>query len=96
MIYIEKSTNNQLITTDNITNYIPTKLNIYLDDIYVGEFDNLSNNILFITFELSPLNVIDLIEKEYTLKIKSYGAILKEELSQVRDFSTPTIIQYNK
>lgn len=96
MIYIEKATNDQYVITDNISDYMPVILDIYLDDIYLGQYNNLSDNLLFLTFMLPYTTINDLVEKEYILTIKSYGATLKTELCQVRDFTLPEIIQYNK
>lgn len=83
MIYISK--NNQVeITTDNIVNFIPDFLDIYLDDIFIGQFENLSNKLLYLTFIIPAL---EMEEREYQMKIYNNEALIKQELVIVKDFS---------
>ena len=83
MIYISK--NNQVeITTDNIVNFIPDFLDIYFDDIFIGQFENLSDKLLYLTF-IIPAQ--DLEEREYQLKIYNHSALIKKELLVIKDFS---------
>lgn len=86
MIYISIN-NHQEITTDNITNYIPDILTVYLDDTLIGEFTNLSTKLIYLTFQLPAL---DLQEKEYIMKIYNHNALIKEEVVIVKDFLNPT------
>lgn len=83
MIYISK--NNQVeITTDNIVNFKPDFLDIYLDDIFIGQFENLSDKLLYLTFIMPSL---EMEEREYQLKIYNNDALIKKELLIIKDFS---------
>ena len=81
MIYISKNNRTKVIT-DNVSNFYPTKFDVYLDDNLLGEFDNLSTSKQYIIFELPKL---DLEEKEYNMKLVYYQATIKEELVIVKD-----------
>lgn len=85
MIYISKINNTEIIT-DNIVNFIPDLLQIYLDDIYIGEFENLSDNKNFLRFIMPTL---ELDEREYILKIYTHNALIKREIIIVLDFLSP-------
>ena len=94
MIYLVKNNGNQLFITDAVSLYRPSIMDIYLDDELLGNFENMSNSLLYLKTHIDETLLNILIEKEYILKIKSYGRILKEELSQVRDFHTEPINSY--
>lgn len=94
MIYLVKNNGDQTFITDTISTYFPSLVDLYIDDINIGNYDNISTSSLYIKVVV-PESVLDqLEEKEYILKIKSYGALLKEELCQVRDFHPLTIKSY--
>lgn len=92
MIYISK--NNQVeITTDNIVNFIPDFLDVYLDDIFIGQFENLSTDkLIYLTFIVPSL---DLEEREYQMTIYNHEALIKKELVIVKDFSNLEIKSIN-
>lgn len=84
MIYISK--NNQTeIATDSLVNFIPDFLDIYLNDVWIGNFENISTSVLFIRF-LIPYGLTDYDEKEYNMKIYNHEALIKEELVIIHDF----------
>lgn len=88
MIYISK--NNQVeIFTDNLVNFVPDELMIYLDDQLIGTFENLSESENYLRFIIPAL---DLTEREYKMKIFNHKALIKEELVQVQDFTKPVAI----
>lgn len=92
MIYISK--NNQVeITTDNIVNFIPDFLDVYFDDFFIGQFENLSTDkLIYLTFIVPSL---DLEEREYQMKIYNHEALIKQELVIVKDFSNLEIKSIN-
>lgn len=91
MIYISK--NNQVeITTDNIVNFIPDFLDIYFDDIFIGQFENLSDKLLYLTFIIPSL---EMEEREYKMKIYNHQALIKMEIVVVKDFSNLVIKSIN-
>lgn len=83
MIYLSKNNRTEVIT-DNITSFFPTKFDVYLDSVLIGEFENLSKSEQYISFVMPKL---DLEEKEYNMKIVFYQATIKEELVIVKDLS---------
>lgn len=83
MIYLSKNNQSEIVT-DNVTDYSPEIIDVYLDDVLIGNFENLSTRVKYIKF-LCPK--LDMQEKEYTMKIYSYGALLKQELVIVKDLS---------
>lgn len=83
MIYISKN-NHAEILTDNLLDYIPDKLKLYLDDIYLGEFDNLSSNKKYLRF-IVPTSTLD--PREYELFIYTNGLKMKSELVVIIDFT---------
>lgn len=70
MIYIVNNTNNK-ITFDSWLNYIPTQVTLYLDDIELGTFDNISTNKTYIVVQLPAelFSVKKLQNMEYKMKI---------------------------
>ena len=85
MIYISKN-NHSEIFTDNILDWIPEKLNIYFDDIYIGEFDNISSNKKYLRF-IIPTSQLEC--REYQILIYSNKLKIKSELVVVIDFTEP-------
>lgn len=78
-----------MVVTDSVIDYIPEKVDIYLDDVLIGNFENLSNHIQYISF-LCPK--LEMEEKEYTMKIYNHQALIKKELIIVKDLSQFTYI----
>lgn len=83
MIYLSKNNSTEVIT-DNVADFIPESFEVYLDDVLIGEFDNLYPNGQYLMFNCPKLK---LEEKEYTMKIYTYGFLIKEELVIVKDLS---------
>ena len=83
MIYLSKN-NATTVTTDNVVNLEPSEFDVYLDDVLVGNFENLSTKIQYLKFECPKL---DMQEKEYIMKIYSNEALIKQELVIVKDLS---------
>lgn len=100
MIYIIKNQDN-VVLTDSWINYIPEILNVYIDDVLIGEYINnsLTNSYISITIPSADLDNIQL--KESKLKWFSNGVLLKEELVSIKTPNTfeiqsitKTTIQY--
>lgn len=83
MIYLSKNNQSEIVT-DNVTDFNPETLDVYLDDVLIGNFENLSERSKYFRFVCPKL---DIMEKEYTMKIYSYGTLLKQELVIVKDLS---------
>lgn len=83
MIYLSKNNQSEIVT-DNVTDSSPETVDVYLDDVLIGNFENLSTRVKYIEF-LCPK--LDMQEKEYTMKIYSYDVLLKQELVIVKDLS---------
>lgn len=83
MIYLSK--NNQTnVLTDNVVNFIPDTVDVYLDDVLIGNFENLSTNNREINFVFPK---IELEEREYIMKLYTHQALIKKELIIVKDLS---------
>lgn len=85
MVYITNNTNNK-ITIDSWLNYIPTQVTLYLNDIELGTFDNISANKTYIVVQLPAelLSVKKLQNMEYKLKIYDDNfSLFKIELASV-------------
>ena len=50
MIYLYKNNFNEIVT-DNVINFIPSTLEIYLNDTKLGEYLNYSTSLLYLYFE---------------------------------------------
>lgn len=83
MIYIIKKQDN-IVLTDSWLNYIPELLNVYVDDVLIGEFINnsLVNNYISVTIPKEDLDALQLVEGK--LKWFSNGILLKEELVSIK------------
>lgn len=86
MIYLSKN-NQTTVLTDNVVDYIPGAIDVYLDDVLIGNFENQYHNSrkLLFTFPSEKLE-----EKEYIMKIYSNEALIKQELVIVKDLSEST------
>jgi hypothetical protein len=94
MIYLSKN-NQTIVLTDNVVDYIPGVVDVYLDDVLIGNFENQYHNnrkILF-TFPNEELE-----EREYIMKIYSNEVLIKQELVIVKDLteSTPKSVTNTK
>ncbi len=92
MIYLSKKTETEVIT-DNIINFIPSTLDVYLDDVLIGKFNNLSNDINLLKF-IVPIMVME--EKEYILTIFNETLLIKQELIIIKDLEKPFIKSITK
>ena len=81
MIYLSKN-NATTVTTDNVVNLEPLEFDVYLDDVLIGTFENLSRKKQYLKFNCPKL---DLTEREYTMRIFYSQAMIKEELVIVKD-----------
>lgn len=91
MIYIVNKENNT-ITTDSWIEYIPTTIQVYLDDILLGSFLNESTKNEYIVFTIPKENIVDVENKEYDLKLINLdnGTMIKVELVVVKSNVTTT------
>ena len=51
MIYIQKTVNNKIVT-DNLLEYIPNSIAVYLDDILIDSYSNDSLNSRYLVIEI--------------------------------------------
>lgn len=92
MIYLSK--NNQTnVLTDNVVSFIPDTVDVYLDEVLIGNFENLSTNDREINF-IFPKVVLE--EREYIMKIYTHKALIKKELIIVKDLSVNSPISRTK
>jgi hypothetical protein len=94
MIYLYNDSDNK-ITTDSWLEYIPDTITIYLDDILVGTYDNVSIKNEYIVLEIpaADLSAITTLEnREYKLKMinNNNATLIKIELVVVLNPNTPT------
>lgn len=96
MVYINRGTDN-IIVTDSVINYIPKTLYILFDDkILSGSYQNISTDKNYYKFTL-PSSIIDNITLgEHIMTINYYGEDLKKELVLVDDLTTTKIIEKSK
>lgn len=92
MIYLSKN-NATTVITDNVVNLVPSEFDVYLDEVLIGRFPNHSSKSQYLKFECPKL---DLVEREYIMKIYSNEALIKEELVIVKDLSESKPISITK
>lgn len=90
MIYINKGQATE-ITTDNIVNFVPDNLEVYLDDVLVGTFVNYSTSELYLKFMVLAVDIAPHQSREYKLKIYTHHRLIKEELVAVKDNSVSQV-----
>lgn len=95
MIYITRDQDTTVIT-DNLVDYIPDNLSIYLDDVLIGKYPNISNTKLYLKFEVPVEDIQGYQEREYTMTIVNYFANIKEELTIVKDYNSDPIVNETK
>jgi hypothetical protein len=82
MIYLINNSDNQ-ITSESWLSYKPESFLVYLDDIELGTFVNESVYNEYITITIPSTNLVNLQNKEYTLKLYHNLSLLKVELVTV-------------
>jgi hypothetical protein len=90
MIYITNLSDNK-ITTESWLDYIPEDLLVYIDDVEIGTYLNESLFSEYITITIPSSDLINLQNKEYTLKLYHNLALLKVELVTVQSNIKPVI-----
>lgn len=86
MVYIYKGQEN-VIVTDNVVSYIPDAFSVYLDNVFVGSFNNESTDVNYLAFTMSESQVAPFQNMEFKLKIEYLNETIKEELCIVKDLS---------
>lgn len=83
MLYIHKNSDN-VILTDSVIDYIPSTLDISLDDDFIGTYANESiyKNYFLVTIPANDIKNIT--NAEHQIKFGYYGEI-KRELCMVKD-----------
>lgn len=94
MIYITKTIENEIIT-DSIIDFIPDNLEIYLDDIKLGQYENISETVNYLIFLLPVEDISTLQAKEYKMSIYNYGALIKQELIIVSENTSLSVKSIN-
>lgn len=95
MVYLINSQVNEL-RTDSWLNYIPELLNVYLDDVLIGEFINESTSNQYFIVTIQPELLVDFQLKEHKLRWFADGVLLKEELLVVKSTNQLEIKSINK
>ena len=87
MIYIQKTVNNKIVT-DNFLEYIPNSIAVYLDDRLIDSYSNDSLNSRYLVIEIPLVDLSNLENKEYTLKLMDDTTLIKTELVVVHTSAT--------
>lgn len=95
MIYITRNQSTK-ITTDSVVDYSPSSLTIYLDDVLLGTYTNTSDSVYYLQFTIPVADISGYQQREYTMKIQSSYATLKQELVIVRDYTEVPIVEVTK
>ena len=103
MIYLISGQINNIVTDSTLT-YIPELIDVTLDDVQLGEYQNLSTQQRYIKLGITLNEITE--NKEYRLNLYVDGALIKSELAVVMkqdeiNYSTTTnsnikIIQYER
>ena len=103
MIYLISNQINNIVTDSTLT-YIPELIDVTLDDVQLGEYQNLSTQQRYIKLAITLNEITE--NKEYRLNLYVDGALIKSELAVVMkqdevNYSTTTnsntkIIQYER
>lgn len=103
MIYLISGQINNIVTDSTLT-YIPELIDVTLDDVQLGEYQNLSTQQRYIKLGITLNEITE--NKEYRLNLYVDGALVKSELAVVMkqdeiNYSTTTnsntkIIQYER
>lgn len=96
MIYIYKNSISNEITTDNVANFIPDELEVYLDDTLIGTYTNDSTSTIYLIFTIPAEDVVNFQEKEYKLNIYNHEALIKSELVVVKENISIEVKQVTK
>lgn len=94
MVYLYKN-QDTFVSTDNVLDYSYDTYDVFLNDIHLGLFTNMSETNNYIKF-LIPGSLLNLQEKEYTLKLVSSFITIKEELAYVKNMSIEEIKEHTK
>lgn len=103
MIYLISGQINNIVTDSTLT-YIPELIDVTLDDVQLGEYQNLSTQQRYIKLGITLNEITE--NKEYRLNLYVDGALIKSELAVVMkqdeiNYSTTTnsnikIMQYER
>lgn len=103
MIYLISGQINNIVTDSTLT-YIPELIDVTLDDVQLGEYQNLSTQQRYIKLGITLNEITE--NKEYRLNLYVDGALIKSELAVVMkqdeiNYSTTTnsnikITQYER
>lgn len=103
MIYLISGQINNIVTDSTLT-YIPELIDVTLDDVQLGEYQNLSTQQRYIKLGITLNEITE--NKEYRLNLYVDGALIKSELAVVMkqdeiNYSTTTnsnikVIQYER
>ena len=103
MIYLISGQINNIVTDSTLT-YIPELIDVTLDDVQLGEYQNLSTQQRYIKLGITLNEITE--NKEYRLNLYVDGALINSELAVVMkqdeiNYSTTTnsnikVIQYER
>ena len=80
MIYLISGQINNIVTDSTLT-YIPELIDVTLDDVQLGEYQNLSTQQRYIKLGITLNEITE--NKEYRLNLYVDGALIKSELAVV-------------
>lgn len=86
MLYIKKGQSNAIIT-DSVVDYIPSALQIKIDDVLIGTFNNESNTSIYIIVTISGTSIENINTGEHLISFIYYDEIIKTELIKVIDLN---------
>ena len=95
MIYLAKNQSNLLIS-DSLIDYLPEQVSLFLDDVLIGSFANISDTIFYHTVVVNSTDIDSFQEREYKLKWVDNGSVIKTELCVVKNFSENIIKSITK
>lgn len=94
MLYLYKQQDTELIT-DSVIDYIPSALEIYIDNQLVGTYTNESLDVNYFIFNIPSGSIEQFSNSDHTLKYEYYEEIIKSELCTIKDLTikeTPTTV----
>lgn len=96
MIYINNNAST-IIRTESWLSYIPSTVYVKLDDIVVGEFNNVSTTPTYIVFEITEeqIKALNLENLDYMMKLYFNYSLFKMELVNVRSNSIIDMVDKN-
>ena len=94
MVYLYKNQDSYVVT-DNLTKDRLDSYDVFLDDVSLGTFNNVSEDNIYIKL-LITADKLDLPEKEYKLKLMNSYITMKEELVYIKNITSNEVKEHSK